>query len=144
MLCFPDNNDFNFRMLIDELRTAKSSFDAAVFTLTLPEAVAAMIDAHGRGVCVRVITDNQMAKVHKGEHVKRLRDAGIEVRTDHSPAMMHHKFAVIDGKTLINGSFNWTRQAEDGNQENLIIYRNQRKLAGEFAAEFQKLWGEFA
>lgn len=37
---------------------------------------------------------------------------------------MHHKFAIVDGRLLINGSFNWTRQAVLYNQENCIITDN--------------------
>ena len=55
---------------------------------------------------------------------------------------MHHKFAIVDGATLINGSFNWTRQAVLGNQENVVIARDA-KLAGVFAKEFDSMWGKF-
>jgi phosphatidylserine/phosphatidylglycerophosphate/cardiolipin synthase-like enzyme len=34
------------------------------------------------------------------------------------------QFAVVDGKLLMNGSFNWTRQAVLYNQENIVITDN--------------------
>jgi phosphatidylserine/phosphatidylglycerophosphate/cardiolipin synthase-like enzyme len=37
---------------------------------------------------------------------------------------MHHKFAIVDARLLINGSFNWTRQAVLYNQENCVITDN--------------------
>jgi len=62
---------------------------------------------------------------------------------DSSKFAMHHKFAVIDGRTLLNGSFNWTAQAAHGNQENVVIYKHAQGLAGNFSAEFARLWKQF-
>ena len=73
---------------------------------------------------------------------RAIADAGIPVRTDAASTHMHHKFAIVDGATLINGSFNWTRQAVLGNQENVVIARDA-KLAGVFAKEFDSMWGKF-
>jgi phosphatidylserine/phosphatidylglycerophosphate/cardiolipin synthase-like enzyme len=56
---------------------------------------------------------------------------------------MHHKFAVIDGKTLLTGSYNWTRSAADFNEENVVVTDDPR-LVSSFAAEFEKLWKKFS
>jgi cardiolipin hydrolase len=55
---------------------------------------------------------------------------------------MHHKFVIVDGKILVNGSFNWTRNAFTNNQENVIITNNV-KMVTAFQAEFEKLWLQF-
>ena len=55
---------------------------------------------------------------------------------------MHHKFALIDGKYLVNGSFNWTRQAVTGNNENVLI-TSDNNLVNAFKMEFNKLWKQF-
>lgn len=146
VLCFPDRHDFNLKMLLHEVQSAKSSLDVAMFTLTLPEMIAALIHARERGLRVRVITDDVQAKIiaSMGKRIAELRSAGIEVRDDHSPANMHHKFCIIDDETLCNGSFNWTRQASDRNNENVIIFRKAPRLALSFKAEFEKLWAAFA
>lgn len=65
--------------------------------------------------------------------------SGIAVRTDVSSYFMHHKFVVLDSEMLINGSFNWTRQAITGNQENLMITKNV-KVVKQYKDEFKKLW----
>ena len=57
---------------------------------------------------------------------------------------MHHKFAVIDGAVLLNGSFNWTRAAVITNRENIVITRHAPSLLGAFGAEFDRMWAEFA
>lgn len=64
------------------------------------------------------------------------------VRTDNSSYNMHHKFVVVDCQLLINGSFNWTRQAITGNQENVFVTNNS-KITKSFLEEFEKLWEQF-
>ena len=56
---------------------------------------------------------------------------------------MHHKFCIVDGLTLINGSFNWTRSASERNQENIVISRDSRLLS-QFQQQFDTLWENFA
>ena len=51
---------------------------------------------------------------------------------------MHHKFAIFDGRTLLNGSYNWTRGAARDNQENVMISDDQR-LVAQFQGEFDRL-----
>eukprot|EP00931_Biecheleriopsis_adriatica_P057418 TRINITY_DN34053_c0_g1_i1.p1 TRINITY_DN34053_c0_g1~~TRINITY_DN34053_c0_g1_i1.p1 ORF type:complete len:528 (-),score=98.66 TRINITY_DN34053_c0_g1_i1:167-1750(-) len=143
-LFFPNKGDAHLRILADEVRGARKTLDVACFLITLPVLKAAMKDAHSRGVCVRVIMDDRQARnVHGGAHLGELRGAGIEVRLDNSPYNMHHKFCVIDGKTVCNGSFNWTRQAVDHNHENLMVFRRELDLARSFKKEFERLWKEF-
>ncbi len=52
---------------------------------------------------------------------------------------MHNKFALVDGKYLINGSFNWTTQAVNYNQENILIIEN-KSLFSKYQDEFNRLW----
>ncbi|MGO8715855.1 MAG: phospholipase D-like domain-containing protein [Smithella sp.] len=42
--------------------------------------------------------------------------------------MTHNKMVIIDKETVITGSFNFTKAAEENNVENLLIIRN-KKLA---------------
>jgi mitochondrial cardiolipin hydrolase len=55
---------------------------------------------------------------------------------------MHHKFVVIDGRLLVTGSFNWTRQAIMGNRENLIV-TDLPELVSSYLSEFEQLWNLF-
>lgn len=51
---------------------------------------------------------------------------------------MHHKFAVIDNKTILNGSFNWSSNATKS-FENIMVIRNFNKEILKFIGEFKKL-----
>lgn len=120
---------------------ARRSIDACVYTIADDRLTEALIDAHRRGLAVRILSDNH--KVHDtGSDVIRLRDRGIDVRLDDSDFHMHHKFALFDGVRLANGSFNWTRGASTGNEENLVVTDDVR-LVRSFGARFEQLWARF-
>ena len=76
---------------------------------------------------------------HSPGNKERLVDEGIPVKDDQSKFHMHHKFAVIDNSTLVNGSFNWTRQAVLSNRENVVI-TSEAALVHAFTEEFNKMW----
>ncbi len=52
---------------------------------------------------------------------------------------MHHKFAIVDQRLLLSGSFNWTRQAVLGNRENVMVTDHYNALTS-FRHEFLQLW----
>lgn len=62
-----------------------------------------------------------------------------------APFLMHHKFFIINGETLVNGSFNWT-DLGDQNLENLLIIPAKSKATAlvvkRFQAEFEELWSQ--
>lgn len=51
---------------------------------------------------------------------------------------MHNKFCVIDGKTVINGSYNWTYSATS-NEENVNVVTDNKEFAEKFVLQFFKL-----
>ena len=55
---------------------------------------------------------------------------------------MHHKFAIIDNSVVLTGSFNWTVQAVNSNQENVLIIEN-KYIATKFLQEFENLWKQY-
>jgi phosphatidylserine/phosphatidylglycerophosphate/cardiolipin synthase-like enzyme len=65
----------------------------------------------------------------------------VDVRLDGNPALMHHKFMVVDGGLVLTGSYNWSTAAEDRNDENIVIIRD-RHVAEAFTQEFNRLWSQ--
>jgi mitochondrial cardiolipin hydrolase len=120
---------------------ARQSADICVFTITDDRISRPILDAHRRGVKIRVVTDNEKA-FDPGSDVESFSRAGIPVAVDTSPAHMHHKFAVFDGKLLLTGSYNWTRGAAAENQENFIVTDEPRFITA-FGKEFERLWTAF-
>lgn len=130
------------RKIVDLCHGARHSIDICVFTISDDTLSDAIFKAHQRGVNVRVITDNDKSN-DLGSDVDELSQKGVPVRMDRTDNHMHHKFAVFDQTTLLNGSFNWTRSASRYNQENILVIGDVRVLE-RFNQEFDRLWGKFA
>ena len=123
------------------LAQAERTVDICVFTITDDQLTSAVMDAHRRGVIVRIITDDDKS-ADLGSDAERFLQAGIELRVDRSAYHMHHKFAVFDDAVLLNGSYNWTRGAAANNEENFIVTSNSR-LVALFSKAFDDLWKQF-
>ena len=133
--------DTCLRRLRDLMRGCKATLDICVFTIADDRLTDAILECHARGVQVRVVSDND--KQHdSGSDIARLRDRGVPVRLDDAPYHMHHKFALVDGCVLANGSFNWTRSATEKNDENLVV-TDDANLVRVFGLQFDKLWQQF-
>jgi phosphatidylserine/phosphatidylglycerophosphate/cardiolipin synthase-like enzyme len=52
---------------------------------------------------------------------------------------MHQKFAVIDRRVVLTGSYIWTQSAENFDDENVLLFRDARPLADEYRKEFIRL-----
>jgi phosphatidylserine/phosphatidylglycerophosphate/cardiolipin synthase-like enzyme len=120
------------------IREAQSTLDICVFTITDNRIVDKIIDAHQRGVKVRVISDDDKSE-DLGSDFYYLDSKGIDCVHDKTSAHMHHKFAIADGKKLLNGSYNWTRSACTSNNENIAV-TNHKCLVQQFQQEFLRLW----
>jgi phosphatidylserine/phosphatidylglycerophosphate/cardiolipin synthase-like enzyme len=58
---------------------------------------------------------------------------------DENDAYMHNKFMVIDGKVVLTGSYNYSKQADTQNDENLIVIEDG-KVARAYEDEFNEMW----
>ncbi len=121
------------------LKGAKERIDVAVFFLTHKHIAADLIKLHRKGVKVRVIIDATAAKNGYTKH-ELLRAAGIPVKVENWGGKMHMKSAVVDGKTLITGSMNWTTAGDDDNDENVVIVHSE-ELGTQYTEYFEEIWG---
>ena len=136
---FPGGKDLDKVLAL--LSACRRSLDICVFTITHDQIAYAVLTAHRKGAKVRILTDDDKVR-DLGSDIERLARAGIAVRTDHSPTLMHHNFAILDGKALLTGSFNWTRSAAEENQENILLTDDPLLLAS-YKEEFERLWVMF-
>lgn len=123
------------------IKNTSTSLKICVFTISDDIIGKEILAAHKRGVLVQIVTDDEK-QYDRGSDIYRFREKGIEVKCDNSTAHMHHKFAISDSKSLLTGSYNWTRSAATSNQENILITNDQSAI-GAFKKEFTRLWQQF-
>ena len=94
-------------------------------------------NAKHRGIDVRAIVDRSQLKEDRSDTyaVGRLASGGVPVLVDTVPGLMHNKIMIVDGATVITGSFNYTWSAEHRNAENLLVIHDPT-----LAAEYTQNW----
>lgn len=133
-VCFTPGEDCAGQ-IVAELDGAKSTILVQAYSFTSAPIAKALVDAHKRGVDVRVILDKSQRK-ERYSSLTFLRNAKIPVWIDDRVAIAHNKVMVIDGGTVVTGSFNFTKAAQERNAENVLIIHD-RDLAARYAANWQ-------
>ena len=110
--------------VVKELGNAKSTVLVQAYSFTSAPIAKALVDAHKRGVDVRVILDKSQ-RTEKYSSADFVAHAGILTLIDAKHAIAHNKVMVIDGETVLTGSFNFTKAAEEKNAENLLVIRDK-------------------
>jgi mitochondrial cardiolipin hydrolase len=122
--------------------TATSSIEAALYGFSSPSLADALGEAQIRRLRLRLILDANKYRETVGCQ-RMLTERKIPFRLafgrDGAGGKMHHKFAVLDRKLVLTGSYNWTAASEDRNYENLLILRSP-DLIQAYRAEFAALW----
>jgi hypothetical protein len=129
--------------ILHELRKATASIHIAVAWFTDPEIFEQLCQKAGSGVRVELIVINDSINRKSGIQHERLRDLGgvcmMVGDKKKNSAIMHNKFCVIDGATIITGSYNWSRQAQQ-NSENITVISDHPGLARQFIEEFESIF----
>lgn len=121
--------------IVRELKQARREILLQAYSFTSPAVAAALAEARNRGVAVHVVLD----RANEKETVSELGDLeqhGIDVLIDAQHAIAHNKIIVVDRRTLLTGSFNFTRQAEHENAENLLIIKGHPDLIHSYVQNF--------
>lgn len=147
-------------LIAKEIAKAKKSLSSALFVFSDQKISNALEKAHDKGVGIEVVAEPKFAFRDYSEVLdlfgiallnskcefepdnrpwkKPLQNVGIASKRGRDGDLLHHKYAVIDGKKVIFGSHNWSSSANHQNDEFLVVIEN-KKLAEAFTAEFDRL-----
>ena len=121
---------------------AKRSLYVAVYRLTAPPIVKALVAAKKRGVDVRVLTDREGLTDPKVESaLTTLHLADVPIRVNRHDALMHLKQSVIDESVNTSGSMNYTGSANRYNDERLDVLRDPATTI-KAREKFLKMWSD--
>jgi phosphatidylserine/phosphatidylglycerophosphate/cardiolipin synthase-like enzyme len=120
-------------VVVHALAAAQQQVFVQAYSFTSAPIAKALTDARKRGVKVMAVVDksNQTAKYSAATF---LLNAGIPTLIDDQHAIAHNKVMVIDSATILTGSFNFTKAAEEQNAENLLVITDAPELAKEYEA----------
>lgn len=118
----------------EEIKNAKYNIFVAVAWITDKSLWTILEERAKEGVVVQVIlVPDEINKNNNTDFFGFLNSGGQLYWDDH-----HHKFCVIDLKTVITGSYNWTYMANNrGKRENIIILKQNSQVAEQFSDEFK-------
>lgn len=108
------------KAVVENLNRAKNTVFVQAYSFTSAPIAKALVDAHRRGVKVEVLLDKSQRTENYSE-ADFLQHAAIPTHIDAEHAIAHNKIMIIDGQTVLTGSFNFTKAAEENNAENLLV-----------------------
>ncbi|MBI4760075.1 MAG: phospholipase D-like domain-containing protein [Chloroflexota bacterium] len=123
------------------LENAQESIYFLAFSFTSNELGAVVRQKAKDGLTVRGVMEAEQVRSNTGTEFDPFRQAGVDVRLDGNEGQMHHKIFIIDGSIVILGSYNFSRSAEERNDENIVILYD-RRIAEFFMQEFQRIYAE--
>jgi phosphatidylserine/phosphatidylglycerophosphate/cardiolipin synthase-like enzyme len=126
--------------LVPLVREAEKSIRFMAFSFTHDDLGAAVLDQANAGVDVRGIFETRSSETEFSE-LPKMFCAGLSVRQDGNPGTFHHKVIIIDDDVLVTGSLNFSNNADDSNDENVIIIQNA-EIVTQYLQEFERRWAE--
>lgn len=121
--------------VVEALKQAKRSVLVQAYSFTSAPIAQALVDARKRRVTVQVILDSSQ-ETEKYSSADFLAHSRIRCFIDDKHAIAHNKIMIIDGATVITGSFNFTKAAEEHNAENLLVIQDVA-LASQYTRNWQ-------
>jgi len=134
-VCFSPNGGCT-KAIVNEISNAQSEIYIQAYSFTSAPIAKALVEAHKRGVKVEAILDKSNVTGNYSS-ATFLKNAGIPTFIDSQHSIAHNKIIIIDKETVITGSFNFTRAAEEKNAENLLILKS-KELAGQYLTNWEK------
>ena len=123
--------------ILDQVSDAEVSLHLMAFSFTDQELARKLMDKQARGLDIQCLFDRRQAENAYSQD-EALAAKGVSVTiSPNQRGVMHHKVIIIDGHTVITGSFNFSNNADESNDENILIIHSVA-IASAYEQEFQR------
>jgi phosphatidylserine/phosphatidylglycerophosphate/cardiolipin synthase-like enzyme len=133
----PDDHVLN--AIYKLLSEAQESIYFLAFSFTSNELGAIVRTQADSGLDIKGVMDKEQVASNTGTEYDPFKQAELDVRIDGIDGQMHHKVFIVDGKIVVMGSYNFSRAAEERNDENTVIIYNE-DIARFFMDEFERVY----
>lgn len=120
------------------VREAESDVRFMTFVFSSDSLAEAMLEMIDKGINIQGVFENRNSTASWSQ-MPPLHCAGAHVRQDGNRYVLHHKVIIIDDNTVVTGSFNFSGNASQSNDENLVIIKN-KDIAKLYIDEWQRMW----
>jgi phosphatidylserine/phosphatidylglycerophosphate/cardiolipin synthase-like enzyme len=124
--------------LVNLIRQAQKSIHFMAFSFTSDKIGQAVRDRARDGVTVQGVFETRGSDTDYSEY-GRMRRQKLDVVQDGNPYTLHHKVFIIDEETAVLGSFNFSDNADEANDENMLMIQDAN-IASQFLAEFDRVY----
>jgi phosphatidylserine/phosphatidylglycerophosphate/cardiolipin synthase-like enzyme len=121
--------------VVRELKAARREVLVQAYSFTAEAITLALVEAKKRGVHVDILLDRSNEQESYSD-LHLMLEKGLAPLIDARHAIAHNKVMIIDQRTLVTGSFNFTHQAEHENAENLVVIKGHTSLVKQYRQNF--------
>ena len=126
--------------LIALVKDAQVSIRFLAFSFTDYPLAQIMIDRAKAGVDVKGVFET-FGSASPNSELQTFFCAGVPARQDGNGSFLHDKLIIVDNSIVVTGSLNFSSNADDSNEENVVILENA-EIAALYLQEFEKLWNQ--
>jgi phosphatidylserine/phosphatidylglycerophosphate/cardiolipin synthase-like enzyme len=126
-------------LIASKIGAARKQILIQAYSFTSKPIAAALIEAKKRGVEVIALLDKSQ-RTEQYTSATFIANAGIPVRIDDKVTIAHNKVIVIDSNTVVTGSYNFTKSAQERNAENVFIINGDNEIAKAYTENFSRRW----
>lgn len=126
--------------LIAIVNDAEVNIRFLAFSFTDDALAQAMIERARAGLDVKGVFE-AFGSTYSSSELRRFWCANVPARQDGNGSFLHHKVIIIDNSIVVTGSLNFSGNADESNEENVIILDNP-EIAALYIQEFEKNWAQ--